>query len=492
MKKLLLSFVILFSACLAFAQIPNSGFELWDNQPVPLQWQTNSYPLTLPPYNPYIVVKDTDRYSGSFSANLIGNGAFHSWAKTTFAIAQHPASLTLHYKINFPPCVNDIGFAQQDTVSVLIEILNNGNVVDTGYWSHNGGSNMVWNQLTVPVTSNSSVYDSCRITITGGSVYGGCGFAPAATEFKVDALSLNNSSCANTGIVVDGVECWLIDTLGASLLMPCNIGLQSLGFSIGDTIHFSFVGNSCISFCMQGTGVDITCIDTSDIQPLCNNLSASLSIHHPTSYVATNGSIKVNASGGTPAFTFLWSNGSISDSISNLGEGVYCVTVTDMNACTATACDSVFGPHVCIDSALICQPGSLCCDAPLVDPVCGCDSVTYTNGCIATYFGGVTSFYQGACVVTGINNISETETGIAVSPVPAKDKLNINYVLRHSGNTEIKITNLLGQTSKIITLGYEVSGTYRTELPVNDLARGVYFVEVKNEFERKLKKFVIE
>lgn len=491
MKKLLLFSLLFVSRIAAFAQIPNSGFELWDNQPVLLQWQTNSYPLTLPPYNPYIVVKDTDRYAGSFSANLIGNGNFHSWAKTSFAIAQHPASLTLHYKINFPPCVNDLGNFEKDTVSVLIEILNNGNVVDTGYWSHNGGSNMIWNQLTVPVSNNSSAYDSCRITITGGKVYGGCGFAPAATEFKVDALSLNNSSCSTTGVIVDGVECWLIDTLGASLLMPCNIGLQSLGFNIGDTIHFSLVGNNCISFCMQGTGVDITCIDTGNIQPLCN-LSVSLQKQNPSSYVANNGWLKAITTGGTSPFNYVWNNSANTDSIANLGEGVYCVTVTDANNCSAAACDSLAGPHICIDSALICSPQGLCCDAPLVDPVCGCDSVTYTNGCIATYFGGVTSFYQGACVVTGIKNLSDTETRIAVSPVPANDKLSVNYLLRHSGNTEIKITNLLGQTSKTIARGFETSGTHRAELSVNDLARGVYFVEVKNEFERKLKKFVVE
>ena len=60
--------------------------------------------------------------------------------------------------------------------------------------------------------------------------------------------------------------------------------------------------------------------------------------------------------------------------------------------CADTFCASVFITHGCIDTSLICPPGSLCCDAPLNDPVCGCDGQEYMNPCVATYFFGVTSF----------------------------------------------------------------------------------------------------
>ncbi len=492
--KNLFAFLFLISAFVTSAQIPNSSFELWDNQPRLQLWATNSYPLTLPPYNPYVVVKDTDHYSGSFSANLIGNGVFHSYAKTTFAIAQHPASLSLHYKINFPPCVNDQGNFEKDTVSILVEILNNTAVVDSGYWSYNGNNNLTWSQLIIPVSKNSSVFDSCRITIAGGKVYGGCGFAAAATEFKVDALELNNATCSTIGVVRDGVEsgCLLIDTGTGSWLLPCNVGLGFLGFSAGDTIRFSYIANpGCITTCQQGATVDLTCVDTSNIQPLCN-LSVSLQKQNPTSYVANNGWLKATVTGGTSPFTFSWNpNIGSTDSIANLGNGIYCVTVGDANNCTATSCDSLAGAHVCIDSALLCSPQGLCCDAPLFDPVCGCDSITYTNGCIATYFGGVTSFYPGICITTGIQNIS-IATGISISPVPAKESLNLKYELRRSGNAEIRITNALGQMIKIFTLGFETSGIYQKQIPLVNFTAGVYWIEVKTEMERKIKVFVVE
>lgn len=497
MKKFLL---LLFATSIfeiSFAQIPNSDFELWDNQPVPLLWETNSRPLTLPPWDPYIVKKDTDRYAGSFSANLFGNGFLKPYVKTTFAVSQHPVSLSLFYKLLFPPCVNDTLYFQQDTVSVRVELLNNSSVVDVGYWEFYEGSSMLWQLLTVPISNNSSQFDSCRITIYGGRIYGGCGFAPANTEFKIDHLSLNYlSSCSHSGIVAQGAEmgCLLIDTGTNNLLFPCNVSLASLGYIAGDSIHFSFVPSGCISFCMQGTDVEITCIDT----PLAHTCTASVSlnVHQPSSHLANNGFITLTANNTTSPVTFFWSNNQSGiglDSIGGLGDGYYCVTITDANSCTATACDSLVGANVCVDTNLICPPGGLCCDAPLVDYVCGCDSVTYLNGCIATFFGGVTSAYPGQCVTTtSIKTITSTQERIFVSPVPAKNQIVVTYQTDHSDNTEINVLNLLGQKTKSLEIGFEISGLHKAEIAIENLPAGIYWIEMRNRTEQRLAKFVKE
>ncbi len=49
---------------------------------------------------------------------------------------------------------------------------------------------------------------------------------------------------------------------------------------------------------------------------------------------ASDGSISVDANGGTPPYQYLWSNGGQTNTITNLSAGFYTVTATDANGCT--------------------------------------------------------------------------------------------------------------------------------------------------------------
>ena len=50
----------------------------------------------------------------------------------------------------------------------------------------------------------------------------------------------------------------------------------------------------------------------------------------------SDGAIDLNISGGTPPFSFLWSNTSVSQNISNLSAGTYTATITDNQGCTSS------------------------------------------------------------------------------------------------------------------------------------------------------------
>ncbi|MCK6693064.1 MAG: HYR domain-containing protein, partial [Thermoanaerobaculia bacterium] len=87
--------------------------------------------------------------------------------------------------------------------------------------------------------------------------------------------------------------------------------------------------------------------------------TGSVTIAEPDALVATiealvavscsnepTGALKAHASGGTPPYQYLWSNGSILQTITSLAPGLYVVTVTDANNCTATNTETVVLPAI--------------------------------------------------------------------------------------------------------------------------------------------------
>ncbi|MCO5726095.1 SprB repeat-containing protein, partial [Robiginitalea marina] len=69
-----------------------------------------------------------------------------------------------------------------------------------------------------------------------------------------------------------------------------------------------------------GEPVELTCVASVENQISANG--------------ASDGSASVAPTGGTPDYTYLWSNGATGATATGLSAGTYSVTVTDANGCT--------------------------------------------------------------------------------------------------------------------------------------------------------------
>ncbi|NCA19764.1 MAG: hypothetical protein EBS86_01340, partial [Crocinitomicaceae bacterium] len=78
-------------------------------------------------------------------------------------------------------------------------------------------------------------------------------------------------------------------------------------------------------------------------QPLAP-LTASTTKILPSCFGAANGSINLSVQGGTVPFSYSWTNGYITEDISNVSAGVYNVLITDLNGCTFSINDTLSQP----------------------------------------------------------------------------------------------------------------------------------------------------
>jgi len=96
-------------------------------------------------------------------------------------------------------------------------------------------------------------------------------------------------------------------------------------------------------------------------------------------YGGSDGSIDLTVTGGTPDYTYLWSNGATTEDLSNLASGTYNVTITDANGCTVT------------EEVTIGEPGVLSCEITQDSPI---SSNGASDGIVTVTPNGGTAPYE--------------------------------------------------------------------------------------------------
>ncbi|MCS6933706.1 MAG: choice-of-anchor L domain-containing protein [Chitinophagales bacterium] len=158
-------------------------------------------------------------------------------------------------------------------------------------------------------------------------------------------------------------------------------------------------------------------------------------LQHVSCYGGNDGSMSVNASGGTGALQFTWNIGGTGPAASSLSAGTYYVTATDANACTATV------------SATVTQPTMLQAFIQTTDITCygyqngtatvvvtgGTQPYTYqwNHGATTPYISGLSaSIYQitvtdaNACSITALATINEPDE---LNVIPSATPVSCTY-----------------------------------------------------------------
>lgn len=139
--------------------------------------------------------------------------------------------------------------------------------------------------------------------------------------------------------------------------------------------------------------------------------------------------------------------------------------------------------YECIDSSLI-DPLKTCLE--VYYPVCGCDSITYYNECIARYKHGVRDWTSGSCTSFSDNSIFEyASSEIIVYPNPSSGVYYVNTT-----DTDIisfSIFDVLGNKVENIHLGQD---TQQIKFEISNKNSGVFYLHLQTSMGFYVKKLV--
>ncbi|MFN5213341.1 MAG: PKD domain-containing protein, partial [Bacteroidota bacterium] len=373
------------------------------------------------------------------------------------------------------------------TISVTSD---NGCVLDSIISLNNIGS------PTLAVTTINSTCEqangSASVTVSGGTSPFTYLWSNGSTETIISNLLAGSYDIT----VTDGNSCETFitatveNTTGPSVnLLPISstCGADNGGVSLitsGGTAPFTFIWSNAattqdINNVFSGSysvtvsdGNGCTTIASVDIDNTDGPVLAYTTIA-PTCLQA-NGGINTTISGGAIPYTYLWSNGATSSSISNVQEGIYSITITDNNNCVTIESinlENIPEPELTLDGN---QPGCGLDNGIILSSVSGFGPLTFiwntgnTNESLINIAAGsytltVTDIY--GCTTS--KSFTLTDNG---SPVisPA-----IQGALCSSANGSIDLS-IAGGTAPYTFLW----STLATTEDIDSLAEGIYFVTV--------------
>ena len=189
----------------------------------------------------------------------------------------------------------------------------------------------------------------------------------------------------------------------------------------------------------------------------------------------SNATATVNASAGTPGYSYSWSGGQTTSAISGIPAGNYSVTVTDANGCTRTSTLSVTQPSAITSStaqtAVLCNGGST--GSASVTAGGGTPGYTYSwsNGQSASAISAVAAGNYSV-TITDANGCSGTNTIAITQPAALISSTSQAAILCNGGTANASVNAAGG------TLGYSYNWSSGQTTSAATLGNGSYTVTI--------------
>ncbi len=193
-------------------------------------------------------------------------------------------------------------------------------------------------------------------------------------------------------------------------------------------------------------------------------------------YNGSNGSATASATNGTSPFTYVWSTSATTSTISNLGSGVYNVTVKDGNGCSQFASVTINEPNTPLSVSASATPtscgGNTGSASATVSGNSGSVTYDWSNGAQTS---AVSNLQQGLYIITvtsnGCSATAETNVNSSAAYTVTIDSVSVLCYGASTGSAGVLVTGASGNVTYAWNTGASSSS-------VNNLSAGLYSVTI--------------
>ena len=372
-----------------------------------------------------------------------------------------------------------------------------------------------FNISSIDVSCNGANNGSASATLGGSSPYTYL-WSNGDTTQTISSLSpglysvsvMDSTGCSlSDSILITEPDLLIIDSAVINNLVCFGANTGSIDISVSGGIpSYSY------SWSTGGTSEDISSLTAgtysviiTDLN-LCSSISYSYTILEPTQiqnlaittsalcFGDNNGSIDISVSGGTPLYSYQWSNGDTTADILSLTAGAYSLIITDANSCTFYDTINVLEP-LQVSATLsvatstltgIANGGSVPYSLTIYDPT-NTFFASSTNNFGTSFTVNPLISGQYCMVTTDVNGCSDTTCAIfsfptdinntlsediRIYPNPAKDRVIIDFDF-NVNDLSISIYDILGKSIYYNNHFYNLSSQ---EIMLDKFEGGTYLI----------------